>query len=119
VKQGYESPDGILPNDTTFTIGQESIRCYFPGEGHTSDNIVAWLPNQQILHGGCFVKSVAADGMGYVGDANLSEWPNSIRRVMHTFGTAKIVIPGHDEWSDTKALQHTLDLLEKHAAEKR
>ncbi len=119
MKQGYESPDGILPNDTTFTIGQESIRCYSPGEGHTSDNIVVWLPNQRILHSGCFVKSVAADGMGYVGDANLSEWPNSIRRVMHTFGTAKIVIPGHDEWSDTKALQHTLDLLEKHAAEKR
>jgi len=119
VKEGYESPDGILSNDTTFTVGQEPIRCYFPGEGHTSDNIVVWLPNQQILHGGCFVKSVAADGMGNIADANLSEWPNSIRRVMHEFGTAKIVVPGHDEWTDTKALQHTLTLLKKHAAAKR
>ncbi len=118
VREGYESPDGILSNDTTFTVGQEPIRCYFPGEGHTSDNIVVWLPNQQILHGGCFVKSVVADGMGNIADANLSEWPNSIRRVMHAFGTAKIVVPGHDEWTDTKALQHTLTLLKKHASTK-
>ncbi|MFC5411784.1 subclass B1 metallo-beta-lactamase [Larkinella bovis] len=119
VKLGYESPEGILPNDTTFTIGQEPIRCYFPGEGHTSDNIVVWLPNQRILHGGCFVKSVAAFGMGNVADANLKEWANSIRRVQSQFGTAKIVVPGHEEWSDTRALDHTLRLLEKHGAKQR
>jgi metallo-beta-lactamase class B len=119
VKAGYESPDSILPADTTFKIGEESIRCFFPGEGHTSDNIVVWLPKQQILHGGCFVKSVGAFGMGNIADANLKEWGNSIRNVMKQFGTAKIVVPGHDEWGDTKALEHTLKLLEKHAAAKR
>lgn len=114
VKQGYETPEGILPNDTTFSIGNVPIRCYFPGEGHTSDNIVVWLPNQQILHGGCFVKSVAAFGMGNLADANLSEWATSVRRVMAQFGKARIVIPGHEEWGDTEALEHTLRLLEKH-----
>lgn len=119
VKLGYEAPEGILPADTTFTIGQEPIRCYFPGEGHTSDNIVVWLPNQQILHGGCFVKSVAAFGMGNIADANLNEWANSVRKVINQFGTAKIVVPGHEEWGDTKALDHTLRLLAKHAASRR
>lgn len=119
VKLGYEAPEGILPNDTTFTIGHEPIRCYFPGEGHTSDNIVVWLPNQRILHGGCFVKSVAAFGMGNIADANLSEWTNSMRRVIDQFGTANVVVPGHEEWGDTKALDHTLRLLEKHAAARR
>lgn len=116
VQAGYESPEGILPNDTTFTIGQVPIQTYFPGAGHTSDNIVVWLPNQQILHGGCFVKSVSAFGLGYIGEANLSEWGNSVRRVMNQFGTAKLVIPGHEEWTDTKSLEHTLQLLSKHAA---
>ena len=119
VKLGYEAPDGILPADTTFTIGQVPIRCYFPGEGHTSDNIVVWLPNQQILHGGCFVKSVAAFGMGNIADANLNEWANSVKRVLNQFGTAKIVVPGHEEWGDTKSLEHTLRLLAKHAAAQR
>lgn len=119
VKLGYEAPEGILPADTTFLVGQEPIRCYFPGEGHTSDNIVVWLPNQQILHGGCFVKSVAAFGMGNLTDANLNEWGNSVRRVMSRFGTAKIVVPGHEAWSDISALEHTLRLLEKHTAPRR
>lgn len=118
-KLGYEAPEGTLPNDTTFLVGQEPIRCYFPGEGHTSDNIVVWLPKQQILHGGCFVKSVAAFGMGNIADANLNEWGNSVRKVMNLFGSAKIVVPGHEEWGDTKSLEHTLRLLEKHAASKR
>ena len=119
VKLGYEAPEGILPADTTFTIGNVPIRCYFPGEGHTSDNIVVWLPKQQILHGGCFVKSVAAFGMGNVADANLNQWATSVRKVMAQFGSARVVIPGHEAWGDTKALEHTLRLLEKHAAAKR
>lgn len=113
VKLGYEAPEGILPADTTFTVGQVPIRCYFPGEGHTNDNIVVWLPDQQILHGGCFVKSVGAFGMGNLADANLNEWANSVRRVINQFGIAKIVVPGHEEWGDTKALEHTLRLIVK------
>lgn len=116
VKLGYEAPEGVLPTDTTFTVGQVPIRCYFPGEGHTSDNIVVWLPNQQILYGGCLVKSVVASGMGNVADANLNEWGNSVKKVLNLFGRAKIVVPGHDKWSDTQALHHTMRLVEKHTA---
>jgi metallo-beta-lactamase class B len=119
VQAGYDAPEGVLSNDTTFTIGKVPIRCYFPGAGHTSDNIVVWLPDQQILHGGCFVKSVAAFGLGNLADANTAEWANSVRRVQNQFGTARIVVPGHDEWTDTKALEHTIRLLEKHAAARR
>ena len=119
VKLGYEAPEGILSADTTFTVGQVPIRCYFPGEGHTNDNIVVWLPDQQILHGGCFVKSVAAFGMGNIADANLDEWANSVRKVIDQFGMAKIVVPGHEEWSNAKALEHTLRLLAKQATSRR
>jgi metallo-beta-lactamase class B len=80
---------------------------------------VVWLPSQKILHGGCFVKSVGAFGMGNVADANLKEWGNSMRRVIDQFGNATVVVPGHDEWGDTTALHHTLRLLEKHAASKK
>ncbi|SOD97997.1 subclass B1 metallo-beta-lactamase [Spirosoma fluviale] len=119
VKLGFESPEGILSNDTTFSIGNEPIRCYFPGQGHTADNIVVWLPNQKILYGGCLVKSVAAFGMGNLADANLNEWGNSIQNLMTQFKSARIVVPGHDEWTDTRSLAHTLQLLKKHAESKK
>ncbi|GAB4017401.1 subclass B1 metallo-beta-lactamase [Spirosoma koreense] len=116
VKLGFESPEGILPNDTTFTIGREPIRCYFPGEGHTTDNIVVWLPKQRILYGGCLVKSVAAFGMGNLADANLNAWSGSIQNLRKLFGNARIVVPGHQDWGDTNALEHTQQLLKKHLA---
>lgn len=115
-KEGYESPEAILPADTSFTIGEMPFRCFFPGEGHTSDNIVVWLPKYKILHGGCLVKSVGVFGMGNIADANLKEWENSTRRLITQFGSAKLVIPGHDQWGDKKALNHTLQLVKKYNA---
>ncbi|MCX6216927.1 subclass B1 metallo-beta-lactamase [Spirosoma sp.] len=119
IKLGFESPEAVLPNDTTFSIGNEPIRCYFPGQGHTPDNIVVWLPNQKILYGGCLVKSVAAFGMGNLTDANLNEWGNSIQNLMIQFKSARIVVPGHQEWTDTQSLAHTLQLLKKHGEAKK
>lgn len=119
VKAGYPAPEGILPADTTLVIGQVPIRCFFPGEGHTRDNIVVWLPTQRILHGGCLVKSVAVFGMGNLADANVQEWANSVRRVIARFGDARIVVPGHEDVSDHRALEHTLRLVEKYVAGKK
>ncbi|PKK36364.1 subclass B1 metallo-beta-lactamase [Siphonobacter sp. SORGH_AS_0500] len=118
IKEGYESPEAILPSDTSFTIGKVPFRCYFPGEGHTSDNIVVWLPSYKILHGGCLVKSVATFGMGNIADANLKEWGKSMKRLMQAFGSPRWVIPGHDTWGDHKALEHTFHLVEKFSASK-
>lgn len=112
VKEGYERPEGILPNDTTFVVGKLPIRCIFPGEGHTSDNIVVWFPTEKTLHGGCFIKSYAAFGLGNVADANVNEWANSIRRLQQKIPTPKFIIPGHQEWDKSTSLNHTLKLLE-------
>lgn len=119
VERGFQSPDAILPGDTTFSIGQEPIRCFFPGAGHTSDNIVVWLPDHQVLFGGCLVKSVAVFGMGNLADANVTAWAGSMRKLISEFGTARIVVPGHEDLSDAKALDHTLQLVTKHLAAKK
>ena len=31
--------------DTTFTFGNHTFETYYPGEGHTKDNIVIWCPD--------------------------------------------------------------------------
>ncbi|MGA0560137.1 subclass B1 metallo-beta-lactamase [Larkinella sp. VNQ87] len=110
-RNGYERPEPVLSNDTTLTVGKLPIRCFYPGPGHSGDNIVVWFPTEQVLFGGCFVKSYAAFGLGNLSDANLTEWGNSIRRVQAAFPTPRFVIPGHQEWDQTISLQHTLRLL--------
>jgi metallo-beta-lactamase class B len=98
-------------NDTTFYVGEKSFQTFYPGEGHTKDNIVIWFGPQKIIYGGCFVKSTEAQGLGNVADANLAEWSTSIERVKKRFSNPIYVIPGHQSWTRKDGLEHTLKLL--------
>ncbi len=111
--QGFAQPDGILANDTTFTFKGLKVQTYFPGEGHTNDNIVVYFPEQQVLFGGCFVKSTEATNLGNVADANIPAWESSMENVMRKFPNVKFVIPGHQNWDDGASLKHTIELIKK------
>jgi metallo-beta-lactamase class B len=113
VKGGYDTPEGILPPDTMFTVDGLQLVCYYPGPGHAPDNIVFWFPSRKVLFGGCFVKSTDAGNLGNVADANLKVWPESIRKVQQRFPSPQYIVPGHDSWISTNALEHTLQLLAK------
>jgi glyoxylase-like metal-dependent hydrolase (beta-lactamase superfamily II) len=100
--------------DTTFNLGGISFQTFYPGEGHTADNIVIWFPKQRVLYGGCFVKSTESYGLGNVADANVKAWPASLRKVMKKFKKRAFVIPGHQGWESAKGLEYTLKLLRKY-----
>jgi metallo-beta-lactamase class B len=98
-------------NDTTFTINNVSFQTFYPGEGHTKDNIVIWFPCKKVLFGGCLVKSHDATDLGNIKEANIEQWPNSINNVINHYPKIKHVIPGHQKWGNKKLLSHTLKLL--------
>lgn len=112
-KNGLPVPSMAFKTDTTFTIGKQRFEVYFPGAGHTLDNLVVYLPHQRILFGGCLVKDVQAKSLGNIADANLTGWPDAIRRVQQRFLKAKTIVPSHGPWGDKTALDHTLQLLEQ------
>lgn len=99
--------------DTNFVFGGINIETYYPGEGHTKDNIVLWFESEKIIYGGCLVKSVENSSLGNVKDANIEEWPVTIKKVIEKYKRPKFVIPGHFSWENNKALKHTLNLLKK------
>ncbi len=100
-------------HDTTFTIGDRTFQTYYPGEGHTKDNIVLWFADENILYGGCLIKSTESNDLGNIADANLAEWPATIQNVIRRFTKPKYAIPGHFGWADNNGLEHTLQLLQK------
>jgi metallo-beta-lactamase class B len=102
----------LLYQDTTFHVGQNSFTTYYPGPGHTSDNIVIWLPKQKVLYGGCFIKSVSDSSLGNLEDANVQEWGNSLRRLQNKFPDPRFIIVGHNGWADKQSIQHTLQLVD-------
>ncbi len=110
-KHGEQQPRYQFTSDTSFSVGGVTFNTFFPGAGHTRDNIVVWFPAARVLYGGCFVKSVEAADLGNLADADVARWPASIRAVIRRFAQAQFVIPGHQAWGGTESLRHTLALL--------
>lgn len=105
LNQKEVSSDEISSSTFEYIDGVASV--FYPGAGHTEDNIVVWLPNEKILFAGCFVKSLKNKTLGYTGDANISEWPISMQKVINRYPNVKIVVPGHGEIGDASLLTHT------------
>ncbi|ARS37070.1 subclass B1 metallo-beta-lactamase [Pontibacter actiniarum] len=106
------APDIVFETDTTFTVGKQPFEVYYPGGGHTADNVVVYLPRQKILFGGCLVKDLQANNLGNVADADLKNWPFAIQNLQQRYPEAKVVVPSHGPWGDRSLLNHTLKLLQ-------
>jgi metallo-beta-lactamase class B len=87
------------------------LTLFFPGAGHTRDNLVVWHPDSGLLYGGCFVKDASARDLGNVEDADVAAWPASLERVRARFPDARTVLPGHHQPGGPELLTHTRALL--------
>ena len=91
-------------SEPSFWLVKDKIEVFYPGAGHTKDNVVVWLPEQKILFGGCFVKP---EGLGYLGDAVVEAWPESAQQLISKYADAKIVVPSHSKMGDASLLTLT------------
>ena len=92
-------------------LGSKEIVCNYYGAGHSSDNIIVWIPSEKILFGGCMVKALSSRGLGNTADADIDEWPKTIQKVLDRYSDAKIIIPGHGQFGRVELLEHTKELL--------
>jgi metallo-beta-lactamase class B len=113
--RGKKRAEFLISKDTSFLVGQHSFQTYYGGPGHAPDNIVFWINKEKILYGGCLIKSAEATTLGNLSDANVKEWPNSIRNIQKKFGQPAFVIPGHQKWTKD-AMEHTLKLIRQYEA---
>jgi len=90
--------------------GDTRVELAFLGGGHTLDNIVAWIPAKKILFAGCLVKSLNAKDIGNTEDADLINYPETLKRVKERYPDAKIVVPGHGEPGGLDLVDHTIRL---------
>lgn len=98
-------------NDTTFKIGSYTFQTCFAGGAHTGDNIFIWFEKDKILYGGCAIKSTEASDLGNIKDADLKQWPITLKRIKQKFPSPEFIIPGHQDWNSTRSIDHTLELL--------
>ena len=77
-------------------------------------NIATYIPEDQVLFGGCMVKAYGAS-KGNVADADQENWPKAIRRLQRKFKNATVIVPGHGFPGDQELLNYTIELFEKAA----
>lgn len=96
--------------DAPLWLVEGKIEVFYPGAGHSVDNLVVWLPEQRILNGGCFVRARETGTLGNTSDAVVADWAASAKRVQSRYPGAQVVIPGHGAPGDVSLLAHTRKL---------
>lgn len=73
--------------------GKPVLNCRL-GAAHSPDNIVSYLPEEQLLFGGCMIKAMGA-ARGNLADADTLSWAGTVARVAGRFPEARRIVPGH------------------------
>ena len=96
--QDAESIPGLTWPTLTFEgglsvfLGKREVRLMQLGAGHTSGDIVAWVPDAQVMLSGDLIEYHSAC---YCGDAHLREWPATLNEILSFH--PKAVAPGRGD----------------------
>jgi metallo-beta-lactamase class B len=112
-KNDKKRAEFLIANDTVFHAGQYSFETYYPGQGHTEDNIVIWFKKEKILYGGCLIKGAEDENLGYLGDGNITEYATTLKRVQKKCSKPKFIIVAHSDWKNINSLKHSLMMAEE------
>jgi metallo-beta-lactamase class B len=110
-KENLPVPAHEFKDSISLKMNNTDFYCYYLGSGHSSDNIVIWIPSEKILFPGCMVKDIQSKTLGNLSEANVEEWLKTIQKVIDKFPSAEIVIPGHGQAGGKDLLRHTQKLL--------
>jgi glyoxylase-like metal-dependent hydrolase (beta-lactamase superfamily II) len=92
--QGAETIPGLTHPTHTFTeamtlqVGGRKVELRFLGRGHTSGDLVVWLPEERILFAGDLVEAQAAP---YMGDAHIADWSGATLDAVEALGADQLV----------------------------
>lgn len=107
---GLPLPDVGFRDSLELRLDEKAIHCYYLGAAHSTDNIVVWIPSEQILFPACMVKDMRSRNLGNTADGDLSAYPLTLEKLLGKFPDAKIVVPGHGEAGGQELIKHTLEL---------
>jgi metallo-beta-lactamase class B len=111
-QNGKTAPRRELREEQPITQAGVKMEVFYPGPGHTSDNLVVWIPSEKLLYGGCFIKGASATDLGNTKESDLEQWKAGVAKVKEKYGAATVVVPGHGDVGGLELLDHTAKLLE-------
>jgi glyoxylase-like metal-dependent hydrolase (beta-lactamase superfamily II) len=89
---GLTWPTLTFEGQMTIHLGKREVQLIEIGAGHTSGDIVAWVPDAQVMFSGDLIEYHSAC---YCGDAHLREWPSTLNHI--TDVNPKAIAPGRGD----------------------
>jgi glyoxylase-like metal-dependent hydrolase (beta-lactamase superfamily II) len=89
---GLTWPTLTFEGEMSTYLGKREVRLMQLGAGHTSGDIVAWVPDAQVMFSGDLIEYHSAC---YCGDAHLREWPATLNEI-RAFNS-KAIAPGRGD----------------------
>ena len=112
-KNGHKRAEFLIAKDSVFRFDQYTFETYYPGEGHTADNIIVWFKKEKILYGGCLIKGADDESLGYLGDANMKTYAQTLKNVQRKCADPKFIIVSHSDWNNLNSLKHSIEMAEE------
>ncbi|HST94262.1 MAG TPA: MBL fold metallo-hydrolase [Microvirga sp.] len=92
IPPGLTWPTITFETGMSVYLGKREVRLLHLGAGHTAGDIVAWVPDAQVMFTGDLVEYHSAC---YCGDGHLREWPLTLDRIREY--RPKAVVPGRGD----------------------
>ena len=111
---GLTWPTLTFEGEMSLYLGKREVRLMQLGAGHTSGDIVAWVPDAEVMFSGDLIEYHSAC---YCGDAHLREWPMTLNEI-RSFNP-KAIAPGRGDalkGVSTGARRHRDDARFRHVA---
>jgi glyoxylase-like metal-dependent hydrolase (beta-lactamase superfamily II) len=89
---GLTWPTLTFESEMTLFLGRREVRLLHLGAGHTAGDIVAWVPDAEVMFSGDLVEYRSAC---YCGDAHLRDWPLTLDAIRDF--DPKALVPGRGD----------------------
>src|SRR5262249_17263086 len=86
---GLTWPSITFAGETSIWLGKREVRIMHLGRAHTAGDVVAWVPDAQVVFSGDLVEYRSAC---YCGDAHFKDWPATLDRLAAL--NARALVPG-------------------------
>jgi len=86
---GLTWPTITFPQQMSVWLGKREVRIMHIGRGHTAGDVIAWVPDSNVVFSGDLVEYHSAC---YCGDAHLADWPKTLDRLAQF--KANALVPG-------------------------
>jgi glyoxylase-like metal-dependent hydrolase (beta-lactamase superfamily II) len=92
IPEGLTWPTMTFESGMSVFLGKREVKLFHLGAGHTAGDIVAWVPDAEVMFTGDLVEYHSAC---YCGDAHLREWPQTLDAIMDF--QPKAIAPGRGD----------------------